>query len=92
MIKSVLVSPEEKILLDDIKDVMYGEIYDVELVEGGRATIDCNLTDEQYSLVNLIRNGTVAFHLIKVHQGIPLWVDVKGTTPSGRRCLKRLKF
>jgi hypothetical protein len=94
MIKlSMLVNPEEKRLLDDIRYVEYGEIYDVELVDGGRATITVELGDEQRKLVNLIRDGTAAFHLIKVHQGSPLWVDVKGRTPNGDyNCLTRLKF
>lgn len=83
----------ENLLLSDIKDLQYGEIYDVELDEDDRRTINRSLTGQQKAMLDLIRSGVQSFQTIKVHQAEPAYAEVIGMTSSGRyRCKRLYKF
>lgn len=83
MIKYTLTVDEAN-LLDDISDIQYGELRDVEIDGDGRATIVRDLTSQQRELVELIRtNGIASFRTIKIILGQPTFAEVTGVTPRG---------
>lgn len=87
------VTPEEKDLIDDVRDLQYGEIYDIELDKGGQPNILVSLSRPQHELVKLIREGMRFFHSVKVHQGEPAYAEVPGQTKRGKyRCKRLLKL
>ena len=83
----------EKALIDDIKDLQYGEIEEVELDGDGRPQFIAELTRQQNDLVKLIRSGIQSFLTIKIHMSDPTYAIVPGQTRSGRwKCKKLYKF
>jgi len=88
---SMELTKEEFELLEDIKSLAYGELYDVEIPEG-KPFRNVTLTKQSKSLIETIRSGYRFFNIIQVHLFEPAYAESPGETSSGFRYRKRHKF
>jgi hypothetical protein len=87
------ITETEQRLLDDFKELQFGEVYDIEVLEDDNASRKPReLTKSQLDFVKLIRGGVRSFDQVKVHQSDPVYALVKGETKSGLRCTRMYKF
>lgn len=93
MLIEKVITRAEFTLLEDIKALQYGEIFDVEVEGDGERDMPYRLSNQQQSLLNLIRAGVQSFQSIKVHQGEPAYGELLTQTASGKyRCKRLYKF
>jgi hypothetical protein len=87
------VSKEELALIEDIRHLRYGEIYDVEVPESKGSKTHVRVTKQTKNLIDVIREGYRHFVMIQVHQSEPAYAETPGETKLlGFRCRKRHKF
>jgi hypothetical protein len=87
-----ITEPEQR-LLDDFKELQFGEVYDIEVLEDDNASRrPQELTKSQLDFVKLIRGGVRNFEQVKVHQSDPVYALVRGKTKGGFRCTRMYKF
>jgi hypothetical protein len=86
----MILSDEEKQLLDAIRDVNYGEIYGVEIISGNpkhHVQVSANAQD----LIEAIRDGQNSISVLTIHQGEPVMAETD--YKRGRlHCRKKTKF
>jgi hypothetical protein len=86
------LSDVELELLDDIKKLQYGTIYDLEVPDEEHIH-NVNLSRQQKEFIEVIRDGNNYFNIVKVHQAEPAYAEVPGTTTrTGYRCVRLYKF
>lgn len=92
MITYQRITQAEANLLDDIQELGYGEILEVE-IEAGEAVVSYGLDPKTKALIDLIRNGVSHFKTIKIYDQKPAYAEVPGvTTKSGFKCIRTHKF
>jgi len=84
------ISIVESGIFDDIAEIEYGELYDIELVESETLTRK-SLTPRQLSFIKTLRREKTFFKVI-IHDSEPQYAVVDGETFNGRPCQKKFKF
>lgn len=62
-------------LIKAIRAVEYGQLNNVEIIEGGERQYSEQLTEPQKRLLTFIRNGNRFFHVLMIHQADPQYGD-----------------
>jgi hypothetical protein len=88
----IQVCREIKSLLDDIAWLRYGVIYNVEILPSSDKICRVLVSEQKRRLIDEIENGNYNLALVNVHRGEPTYAEVPGTTPSGLKCLRKVKF
>ena len=91
----VEITKDEKLLVDAIQEVEYGELLDVELDgDSGQPPIAIDVARQTMCLLKLIQDdGVRFFHSIRIHQGQPTLAEVPGITQAGSfKCRKQHRF
>ena len=84
------VSNSELDLIEDIRMIGYGELYDVTFKSGepyGMVSVEGEFT----TLLKMLKDGT-RFDVIVIHDGSPVTGQLEGRTDSGLRYLQKVKF
>jgi hypothetical protein len=84
------VSANEMELLGDIEDVAFGEIFSVSL-ETQKPTRVIDVSEKAVTMIKLLRRGAICTRLV-IHDSEPSMAEIEAKAPSGRRCLKKIKF
>lgn len=85
-----LATKHEALLLEDFDDLGYGEIYQVEH-RSDNETVEVEVTQKIKNFFVALRTIGHAQKVI-VHDGEPTMIEYRGRTPSGHRCLKKMKM
>jgi hypothetical protein len=93
MVKSTsdYLTPSEYDLVEAIQQVCFGEIYGVEIEQGGGQWIETNLSPAMLDLIFFIRSGVQYIDVLTVHQGQPTLAETDCKI-NGFRCRQKLKF
>jgi len=84
------VSEQEAILLQDIENVAFGEVFDVENCDA-KPTRVLTVDDKAFNFIKNLRSiGT--FAKVTVHDGLPSGAEYMSKTPSGLKCLRKIRF
>lgn len=83
------LSRTEYALLEEIRDLGYGEVYEVSLGETTPEKV-FEIEEEERNLINSLRRFGTLDRII-IHDGLPSIAEKK-TTVSGRRAVKKIKF
>lgn len=90
MLSSLSVSSSERKLLTLIREVGFGEMYGVEILEGEHDYV-VTPTQAEHDLLMAIRNGLQHIDVLTIHNGEPTMAEVD-FKDSGFRCRKKIKF
>lgn len=85
-----LATKHEAALVDDFDDLGYGEIYQVDC-KPDPETIAVKITEKTRNFLVALRTIGHAQRVI-VHDCEPTMIEYRGRTPSGYRCLKKMKM
>lgn len=90
VLSKMILSDEEKQLVEAIHDVNYGEIYGVE-ISGGNPQHHFEVSANVEDLIEAIRDGLNNISVLSIHQGEPVMAEVD--YKMGRlHCRKKTKF
>ena len=87
----VLLFRAEAELFKDIRNVEFGDIYDVEVPEEGQL-VEMDLSPKDEILLELLRDGIREFHSIGVHNGQPSFAVITGVSRYGNRYRRKIKI
>ena len=86
----ISISTEEQSILDSISWVNYGELHDINAPMEGN-DIKVELSGNEYNFIkNLRQMGR--FDVVSIHDGFPVSAQKADLTPSGRKCIVKVKF
>ena len=85
----LLISSDEKNLIADIREIAFGEIFEVK-TEKGRL-LDIEVTRQEANLIKALRDHGCLDKII-IHDNTPVSAEKVGTTTRGRKYLKKLRF
>jgi hypothetical protein len=80
----------EACLLEDIREIGYGEIFTIEYNTSPPAKVH-DIHEEEENLIRILR-AQKQFSKIIIHDGLPKLAEINGTTQSGRKFTKKFKF
>jgi hypothetical protein len=86
----MLISQNEQYLLSDIREIAYGDFFDVEITKGGAIT-NREVSPKEAGLLRAVREYGKLDKIV-VHDNEPVSAEAMTKTQSGRKCLKRLRF
>ena len=81
----------EHLLLVAIRDMKFGEMYDVDIPECDDKPVQEELTPCQRDLIEAIRNGLQEISILSIHNGEPAFAETDCVI-RGFRCRKKIKF
>jgi hypothetical protein len=85
----LLISPDERNLIADIREIAFGEIFDVKAASG--RLLDAEVTHKEANLIKALRDHGCLDKII-VHDNAPVSAEKAETTTRGRKYLKKLRF
>lgn len=88
-----MCSPQEMDIINDIEEVGYGELFDVQCPNDDHVGEKIEVTRHEAfkSLLKELRTKE-QFDKIIVHSGLPAYGTLQGRTEGGRLCVKKFKF
>ena len=87
----VLLFKAEAELFKDIRNVEFGDLYDVEVPEEGEL-VEMDLSPKDEILLGLLHDGNREFISIGVHNGQPSFAVVAGISRFGNRYKRKFKI
>ena len=81
----------ERTIVEDIQEIGYGELYQIELDESASAPHAAILPEKFLAFFKELRS-LKAFETVIIHDSQPQYAIFKAVTENGRSCLKRIKF
>ena len=84
------LSNYETCLLEDIREIGYGELFAIEYDKSSPVKIQ-DVHEEEEHLLRTLR-AQKQFSKIIIHDGLPKLAEINGTTASGRKYTKKFKF
>lgn len=90
MVDLYLSSPEEAII-EDIQDIGYGELFDVEAASADEVESVVSAHEAFREFFNVLRSVR-KFDKVIIHGSLPAYGVIKTHAPSGRLCVKKYKF
>lgn len=93
MVKSAMIylTPGEADLVGAIQKLQHGEIFGVEVEQGGGQWVEMSLSPALRDLILYIRSGVQSIDILTVHNGQPSLAETDFKI-NGFRCRKRIKF
>jgi len=85
----LLISPDERNLIADIREIAFGEIFEVKA--GSGYLINADVTHREANLIKVLRDHGSLDKII-VHDNEPVSAEKTETTTRGRKYLKKLRF
>lgn len=80
----------EEDLLDDIRDIGYGELIDVHTGPAGPGKA-VEVSSHEASFLRSIRRVKF-FNRVIIQDGLPMYGERRTTTPRERQCIQKTKF
>lgn len=87
---SLRITADEKSIIDDIKEIGYGEIYVVRANKEGIRQPK-NMSGCTRNLILLLRTG-ITITALTVHNGEPTMAEILSNTKNNRQCIIKHKF
>lgn len=81
----------EVMLVEDIEEVGFGELYNIRYDKNERPTQMIEVSEKTRLFLKFIRNLGEANRLI-VHDSEPSILEYRTKTKNGNKCLKKMKF
>ena len=87
---TVLVSRQERDLLDAIRGLVYGEIFGADIDDAPK-TFNVVVSVYAEDLIDLLRSGVQHIDVLTVEKGEPTFAEIDQIS-EGFRCRKKIKF
>ena len=87
---NVLISPGERNLIADIREIAYGEIYEANAEKPSNLS-SMPLSEKEAKLIRALRDNSKIDKII-IHDNEPASAEITGVTQGGRKYLKKLRF
>lgn len=90
---TLLLSPQEILIIEDIEEVGYGELLDVRKPNDLHMGVKIEVTKhEAFQLLFKELRQQEAFDSIIIHGSLPAYAIISGETEGGHLCVKKYKF
>jgi hypothetical protein len=87
----ICLTPGEADLIGAIEKVRFGEIFGVEIDQGGGQWVEMDLTPAMWDLIMYIRTGVQYIDILTVHNGQPTLAETDCKI-RGFLCRQKIKF